>query len=80
MANTLRLEYTCTDAEMEQARELVLPWSRFARYKEACWMFILWRGPFWIMLPKRAFESWDDVDRCRHLLQSHLQRSRWFLG
>ncbi len=56
------------------------PWSRFARYKETRWMFILWRGPFWIMLPKRAFESLDDVDRCRHLLQSHLQRSRWFLG
>lgn len=57
-----------------------LPWSRFTYYKETAGRFLLWRGSFWIMFPKRAFASWDDVTRCRELLDRHLQRSRWFLG
>jgi hypothetical protein len=57
-----------------------VPWTRFEHYKETPWSFILWRGSLWMMLPKRAFTSCDDLTRCRYLLERHLQQSRWFLG
>jgi hypothetical protein len=57
-----------------------LPWSSFRQYKETLWSFIIWRGSHWMLFPKRAFASWDDLNRCRELLDRHLQRSRWFLG
>jgi YcxB-like protein len=57
-----------------------VPWTSFTHYKETPWSFILWRGSHWVMFPKRAFTSWDDLNRCRDLLHRHLQRSRWFLG
>jgi YcxB-like protein len=62
-----------------------LPWTTFMYYKETWWSFILWRGSFWrcsfwMAFPKRAFTSWDDVSRCRQLLEQHLRRSRWFRG
>jgi hypothetical protein len=60
----------------------MLPWRTYAFYKETWWSFILWHGSAWrcsnwILLPKRAFASWDDVGRCRELLEQHLKRSRW---
>jgi hypothetical protein len=60
----------------------VLPWSTYTRYKETCWSFILWnpRTSLWTMLPKRAFASRNDLERCRSLLARHLLRSRWFFG
>jgi len=58
----------------------VFPWTRFEHYKETRWHFILWRGSRWMMLPKRAFTSWDDLNRCRELLDHRLRHSRWFLG
>jgi hypothetical protein len=57
-----------------------IPWSRFAYYKETLWSFIIWRGWHWMMFPKRAFASLDDVNRCRELLDRNLERSRWFFG
>ena len=58
----------------------VLPWTRFDHYKETPWHFILWRGSNWMMLPKRAFSSWDELNRCRDLLDHRLKHSRWFVG
>jgi hypothetical protein len=57
-----------------------VPWTSFKHYKETLWSFILWRGPIWMLLPKRAFASEDDLCRCRELLDRHLQRSGWFVG
>jgi hypothetical protein len=62
-----------------------LPWTNYAFYKETWWSFILWHGSVWrcstwVMLPKRAFSCWDDVIRCRELLERHLKKSRWFRG
>ena len=57
-----------------------VPWTRFKHYKETPWSFIVWRGSLWMMFPKRAFTSWEDLSRCRDLLERHLRRSRWFLG
>jgi hypothetical protein len=60
----------------------MLPWSTYTRYKETRWSFILWnpRTSLWTMLPKRAFASRDDLERCRSLLARHLLKSRWFFG
>ena len=58
----------------------VLPWTRFDHYKETPWHFILWRSSNWMMLPKRAFSSWDELNRCRDLLDHRLKHSRWFVG
>jgi hypothetical protein len=58
----------------------VLPWTSFEHYQETPWHFLMWRGSHWVMLPKRAFTSWDDPSRCRDLLQRHLKHSRWFVG
>jgi YcxB-like protein len=59
-----------------------LGWTAFTRYKETPWSFILWKsaGSAWTMFPKRAFESSDDLRRCRALVDRHLAKSRWFLG
>jgi YcxB-like protein len=59
-----------------------LAWTAFTRYKETPWSFILWKpgGAAWVMFPKRAFASPDDLRRCRGLLERHLVKSRWFLG
>ena len=56
----------------------VVPWTTYKYYKETGRSFILWRGVAWVLIPKRAIASADDVDRCRVLLASHLQRGRWF--
>jgi hypothetical protein len=58
----------------------MLPWSSFKYYKETPWSFILWAGSHWMIFPKRVFTSWDDIGRCRDLLERHLKRSRWFVG
>lgn len=58
----------------------VVPWTNFEHYKETPWLFILWRRPFWLVIPKRAFASWNDVDRFRELLEQHLKYSSWFFG
>jgi hypothetical protein len=57
-------------------------WSADQRFKETRWSFIVWnsRTSAWIMIPKRAFSSEDDVLRCRELLRRNLQHSRWFFG
>jgi hypothetical protein len=59
-----------------------LPWTACTCYKETPWSFILWnsRTSAWIMLPKRAFASEDDLSRCRALLGHHLRQSRWFFS
>jgi hypothetical protein len=58
----------------------VLPWSAFKYYKETPWAFLFWHGSVWMMLPKRAFTSWDDLIRCREVLDQRLEHSRWFIG
>lgn len=58
----------------------LVAWSTYDRYLENGWGFILWnrqRGD-WYALPKRVFASPTDLARCRELLQTHLQCSRWF--
>lgn len=59
-----------------------LPWSTYPRYKETRRSFILWnpRGRAWMMLPKRAFASKDDQERCRMLLASNSRQSIWYFG
>ncbi len=57
-----------------------LPWSHFAHYKETFGSFIIWRGSLWMIFPKRAFASQDDVSRCREFLDRNLRRSAWFFG
>lgn len=59
-----------------------LKWTASLRFKETRRSFIIWTspGPAWLMLPKRAFSSPDDLRRCTVLLTSHLPRSRWFFG
>ena len=57
-----------------------LTWASLAHYKETSWVFVVWRGSRWVMLPKRSFTSLNDVLQCRDLLDRHLQRSRWFVG
>jgi hypothetical protein len=58
----------------------ILPWTSFKYYKETRWLFILWRGSHWIVMPKRSFTSTDELSWCRELLDQHLEQSRWFLG
>jgi hypothetical protein len=57
-----------------------VPWTTYARYKETRRSLLLWKGRLWMLLPKRAFASADELDRCRALLARHLIRSRWFFG
>jgi hypothetical protein len=57
-----------------------VPWSTYARYKETRRSLLIWKGRLWMLLPKRAFASADQLDRCRALLVRHLGRSRWFFG
>jgi hypothetical protein len=59
-----------------------LPWTAYPCYRETPWSFILWNpsGGASTMLPKRAFTTSDDVQRCRDLLARHLRRSWWFIG
>ena len=58
----------------------IWPWTSFKYYKETPWLFILWRGSHWIMMPKRSFTSTDELSWCRELLDQHTEQSRWFLG
>ncbi len=60
----------------------VLSWTTYSSYKETRWSFILWRGwgRFWMLVPKRAFGSADELERCRALLAARLRRSPWFFG
>ncbi len=57
-----------------------LPWTAFKYWLENRWCFLVWHpgGPKWEMLPKRAFASATERDRCRDLLRQRLRRSRWF--
>lgn len=57
-----------------------LPWSTYDRFKETRGSFLLWNSgtPAWMILPKRAFGSGDDVNWCRDTLSGHLQQSPWF--
>jgi len=57
-----------------------IPWAQLGRWLETPWNFILWRRGFWMILPKRAFASRNDVDRCRALLGFRSKRSRCFFG
>jgi ABC-type transport system involved in cytochrome c biogenesis permease subunit len=59
-----------------------LPWSAYPRYKKTRRNFILWnpRSRAWVMLPKRAFASKDEIERCRMLLASNSRPSRWYFG
>jgi hypothetical protein len=60
----------------------VVPWTAFSRYKETRTCFIIWSRPGrgWLMFPKRAFCSANDLERCRALLHKKLHQSRWFIG
>jgi multisubunit Na+/H+ antiporter MnhC subunit len=55
-----------------------LPWTKFDNYKETPWHILLYREDNWLLLPKRAFHSWEDRERCDYLLERHLTRTRWF--
>src|SRR5262249_42109739 len=57
-----------------------IPWTNFQFYLENRWSFIMWnpRGRSWDLLPKRAFASAADLERCRALLKLRLRPSRWF--
>lgn len=59
-----------------------LPWSSYPRYKETRRLFILWnpRGRGWLMIPKRAFASKEDQERCRMLLAGNSRAGRWYFG
>lgn len=59
-----------------------LPWSTYPRYKETRRSFILWnpQTKTWIMLPKRAFASKDQIEQCRMLLASNSRQSIWYFG
>jgi hypothetical protein len=57
-----------------------LPWATFAHFKETPSNFLLWRDSYWMVLPKRYFQSEDDVAQCRTLLEKNLKPSRWFTG
>jgi hypothetical protein len=69
-------EIRCDD-DLERG---VIPWSAYAKYMENRWAFFIWdaRRLSWHMLPKRAFASVADLDRCRGLLSRRLRPSRWF--
>jgi hypothetical protein len=60
----------------------VLPWTTYTRYKETRRSFIIWnpQNHLWVLLPRRAFVSPDDWQRCRELLARHLRKSRLFFG
>jgi hypothetical protein len=56
-------------------------WTAFAGFKETRWSFILWGdGALWMLLPKRAFASTAEKQRCSALLAARLSRSRRFFG
>ena len=57
-----------------------ISWSALANYMENRWAFFIWdaRRLSWQMIPKRAFASVADLDRCRDLLSRRLRPSRWF--
>jgi hypothetical protein len=67
---------TCASADGDAS----VPWTAYARYKETRRSFILWKGQVWMLVPKRAFASAEELDRCRALFATHLERSRWFFG
>jgi YcxB-like protein len=55
-------------------------WSALANFMENRWAFFVWesRSRAWHMIPKRAFASAVEIDRCRDLLSRRLRRSPWF--
>jgi len=60
-----------------------LPWSTYDRFKETRRSFFLWKSSgasAWMLLPKRAFATVEEADRCRDMLSSHLRPSSWFFG
>ena len=56
--------------------------ASFPHYKETPWSFILWQGAgkVWLLLPKRAFASSEDMARCRELLAGHSKPSIWLVN
>ncbi len=60
----------------------VLPWTNYVCHKETRRSFIAWnpKSRAWMLLPKRAFASNDELRRCRDLLASNLRASRCFFG
>ena len=57
-----------------------LPWSTYKYYLENPWSFFIWnpKGSVWFMFPKRAFGSASDLAQFRSMLETKLQKSRWF--
>ena len=55
-------------------------WEQHAQFKETRWSFIVWwpGTQMWLMLPKRAFASDNEVQHCRKILTQNAQYSRWF--
>ena len=57
-------------------------WGSFRWYKETPWSFLIWNNKpkCWLMFPKSAFQSRNDVFACRELIASKLKKSTWFIG
>jgi hypothetical protein len=58
------------------------PWSIYTSFKESRRSFILWHRTTkaWLLLPKRALRSDQDIAACRSLISRNLRASRWYLG
>jgi len=76
----LSLSYESVDFAGNEGKGTV-GWADFRYYKETRRSFFFW-GPnrsLSVLVPKRAFASAEDVQRCRALLSHHLRKSRWLL-
>jgi hypothetical protein len=60
----------------------VIPWKTYKYFKETRRSFIIWdpKGSHWFLLPKRAFTSAADLEKCREFLAQNLKPSRQFFG
>jgi uncharacterized membrane protein YidH (DUF202 family) len=54
------------------------PWTAYKYWREGRSCFVIWKGRQWDLLPKRAFSSPADIEKCRTILRQNLKRSRWF--
>jgi hypothetical protein len=55
-------------------------WDQPMSFKETPWSFLIWQSGtgFWLLLPKRVFQSSGSIDTCRKILCSRAKRSTWF--
>jgi hypothetical protein len=58
-----------------------ISWAHFTGHRETWWSFILWRGfHVWVLIPKRGFNSQEELARGREIFAKNVPRSRWFFG